>query len=333
MIVRNVLVLSEEYDYSTDQVLAWLRYLGCSFDRFDDDADTFSDVFINIGNHSTEVIGVENVSQKHLNLQKYTSIWFRRGILKLNDSPYFSFVNDMRSNLELNKKISKEEVVIERFINEVSLPKKRLGGIEDYRLDKLEQLSVAQSVGLKIPATIVTNSKDRLRHFTKLYDKVICKPIDYSAVFFDADGTPNMGYTELLLEQEVGNLPDQFGYSCFQQYIEKKYEVRVFFIQSQYYAMAIFSQKNPQTKIDFRKYDIELPNRRVPFLLPDHVKIKIEDFRKKLSLDTGSIDIVVTPSLEFVFLEVNPVGQYGMTSGPCNYMLDKLIANYLSNEI
>jgi hypothetical protein len=30
-----------------------------------------------------------------------------------------------------------------------------------------------------------------------------------------------------------------------------------------------------------------------------------------------------------VFLEVNPTGQYGMVSDPCNYYLDKKIAEYL----
>ena len=30
-----------------------------------------------------------------------------------------------------------------------------------------------------------------------------------------------------------------------------------------------------------------------------------------------------------VFLEVNPVGQFGMVSLPCNYQLEKRIAQYL----
>ena len=50
---------------------------------------------------------------------------------------------------------------------------------------------------------------------------------------------------------------------------------------------------------------------------------------KDLELNTGSIDFIKTKQGRFVFLEVNPVGQYGMTSYPCNYHLDKKIAEYL----
>jgi len=52
----------------------------------------------------------------------------------------------------------------------------------------------------------------------------------------------------------------------------------------------------------------------------------------ELNLDTGSIDLIYTKSDEFVFLEINPVGQYDMVSAPCNYYLDKKIASLLLKE-
>ena len=53
---------------------------------------------------------------------------------------------------------------------------------------------------------------------------------------------------------------------------------------------------------------------------------------KKSNLDTGSIDIVVTKKEEYVFLEVNPVGQFGWVSSNCNYYLEEKVANYLMNN-
>lgn len=50
-----------------------------------------------------------------------------------------------------------------------------------------------------------------------------------------------------------------------------------------------------------------------------------------ISLETGSIDLILTKDGLFIFLEVNPVGQFGMTSYPCNYYLEKLIAMELKN--
>ena len=32
---------------------------------------------------------------------------------------------------------------------------------------------------------------------------------------------------------------------------------------------------------------------------------------------------------ELVFLEINPVGQFGMVSSPCNYYLEKKVASKL----
>jgi glutathione synthase/RimK-type ligase-like ATP-grasp enzyme len=51
-----------------------------------------------------------------------------------------------------------------------------------------------------------------------------------------------------------------------------------------------------------------------------------------LCLDTGSIDIVRTTDGRYVFLEVNPVGQFGMVSVPCNYNLELKVAKYLANS-
>lgn len=98
--------------------------------------------------------------------------------------------------------------------------------------------------------------------------------------------------------------------------------------------MAIFSQLDDKTKLDFRNYNEENPNRNVPFKLPHEVENKLRNLFEQLDLNTGSIDLILTPKNDFVFLEINPVGQFGMTSYPCNYYLEKKIAKYLiKNDI
>lgn len=49
----------------------------------------------------------------------------------------------------------------------------------------------------------------------------------------------------------------------------------------------------------------------------------------KLNYSSGSIDLVVDKDDKYIFLEVNPVGQFGMVSYPCNYGLEKIIAKAL----
>src|SRR5688500_5360277 len=90
--------------------------------------------------------------------------------------------------------------------------------------------------------------------------------------------------------------------------------------------MAIFSQSDEQTKTDFRKYNEKKPNRYVPFKLPDEIDQKIKLLFKKIDLNTGSVDLIVDKDDNYFFLEINPVGQFGMVSDPCNYFLEKNVA-------
>ncbi len=51
-----------------------------------------------------------------------------------------------------------------------------------------------------------------------------------------------------------------------------------------------------------------------------------------MNLNTASLDLVKTKEGRFVFLELNPSGQFGMTSYPCNYYLNKVIAEFLCKD-
>lgn len=102
-------------------------------------------------------------------------------------------------------------------------------------------------------------------------------------------------------------------------------------MHNNFWSMAILSQNDEQTQIDFRNYNNEKPNRNVPYNLPDEIKKKIILLMEKLKLNCGSIDIIVTPKNEYIFLEVNPIGQFGMVSNPCNYNLHKEIASFFKN--
>jgi len=81
--------------------------------------------------------------------------------------------------------------------------------------------------------------------------------------------------------------------------------------------------------IDFRLYNKENPARRVPFKLEKEIENRLSYFMKIENLNCGSFDLIVDKNGGFVFLEVNPVGQFGMVSYPCNYKLEKRIAEFL----
>jgi glutathione synthase/RimK-type ligase-like ATP-grasp enzyme len=117
--------------------------------------------------------------------------------------------------------------------------------------------------------------------------------------------------------------------TLFQEMIDKDVEIRTFVIEKKIYSMAIFSQLDRQTQVDFRRYNHNKMNRMVPFKLPTNLEVKIINFMQSINLNTGSIDFIKGKDGNYYFLEINPTGQYGFLSAMCNYNLDEVIARQL----
>ncbi len=92
--------------------------------------------------------------------------------------------------------------------------------------------------------------------------------------------------------------------------------------------MAIFSQNDSKTEVDFRKKTEDSQVRNVPYRLPEHIREKLIEVAAKLRLDTGSFDMIVDTDNNYIFLEVNPLGQFSMTSFPCNYYLERKLQKH-----
>ncbi|WP_052308788.1 hypothetical protein [Runella slithyformis] len=180
--------------------------------------------------------------------------------------------------------------------------------------------------------TIVTTNKNDLLLFKKEAGTIITKPIVDTRFFYHKKRTYAL-YTSTMSDLDIENLPNLFLPTLFQEYVEKKYEIRTFMLGETFFSMAIFSQNNNKTKVDFREYDNEAPNRNVPYILPKYIEKLLLKFSKKVGLNSGSFDLIKTIDDNYVFLEVNPAGQFGMVSYPCNYFLEEKIANYLINLI
>ena len=158
---------------------------------------------------------------------------------------------------------------------------------------------------------------------------MISKPVSIPFSIVNEKGT-YMSYTSKIDERDIKSLPDFFVPTLFQEEIEKRFEIRTFVLDNKTYSMCIFSQNNNQTKIDFRVYDEEKPNRLSPFNLPPEIEKDIFKILNHYDIDCASLDLIYTSKKEFYILDINPIGQFGMVSLPCNYNLEKNIANYLS---
>ena len=142
-------------------------------------------------------------------------------------------------------------------------------------------------------------------------------------------------YTELIEDELLHTTNEEIHFfpSLIMEQIEKESEIRTFYLDGHFFSMVIFSQSSNQTVVDFRKYNSQKPNKTEPYKLPKNVEVKLDNLFNELKLNCGSVDLIINKNGDYVFLEINPVGQYGMVSEPCNYNLDKIIAKYLINGI
>lgn len=198
-------------------------------------------------------------------------------------------------------------------------------------VDKIGALRQARGVGLDVPDTLLTTSRADVVDFLAHHpDGVITKTLAAAPLSVDLDEHETLAtYTTEVDPEAVARWPETFAPSLFQERIAKRDELRVFVLGDQLWAMAILSQSDERTAVDFRRYPGDRPTRYVPFRLDDELSGRLLELMRSLRLDTGSIDLVRGVDGRVVFLEVNPVGQFGMVSTPCNYHLERRVAEHL----
>lgn len=322
----TVVIISTDGDQSTYHVIDWLHH----FKRKVCLIDEKNKLHINSIELSKNNCLSFEYNNKKIDFTEVHSFWHRRGNISIA-FPSIAYSEDFDFKNQFIKHLDHELRKLKEYLNFEFRQKKHLGNIFQTDINKLIVLEKAQKLGIVIPDTLITCNKKALLNFKSKYQNIICKPLSDGLMAHDLEIGVITYYTNIISDDNLKDLNDTFTVSLFQEKIEKKYELRIFFIDGDFYPMAIFSQQDVKTAVDFRKYNYVKPNRTVPYNLPASVKDKLKMLMHELHLNTGSIDMAITLKNEYVFFEVNPIGQFGMTSYPCNYYLEKKIANYLSS--
>ena len=322
-----ILIISSLNDESTNDVIFWLKYLKKDFVRLNED-----DIIVKITLIEGSIV-LKTTTQKRVNLSHITGYWYRRGQLRflVNSFDYRKsnlsnqIIDGVKAfkNGEVNKLIDYLYLYLDRI-------PKSITSFFNVSPNKLHVLDMAKQCGLLIPKTMISTQKeDSIAFLLSCNSKCITKPIN--EIFFSNEN--NMSYRSFTAPVSADDLKDMADNSFFpmlmQETIDKKVEIRIFYLQGLCYSMGIFSQSDPTTAVDFRNYNNEQPNRCVPFKLPDNVLCKIVQLMNLLNYKTGSIDMLLDSAGNYYFLEINPIGQFGMVSIPCNYNIEKKIANSL----
>jgi glutathione synthase/RimK-type ligase-like ATP-grasp enzyme len=94
-----------------------------------------------------------------------------------------------------------------------------------------------------------------------------------------------------------------------QEYIGKKFDIRVVVIGEENFAFEIHSQENLLSKHDFRGVAPNFLKHSV-HILPEEINQLIQSFVQKQGLIFSAIDFVLSTNDEYYFLENNPNGQW-----------------------
>jgi ATP-GRASP peptide maturase of grasp-with-spasm system len=320
-----VILSREEFEVNTDQVIDWLDALGGDWVRLNaEDLMGHSHYEINFG--PTKCHAVLRAGQREIRSDEVQAVWFRRW-----HQPRDFFgkrIKDPRLRFTVENHLMREMRMLSETIFHLFRNAKWLTSPTETRLSKLRALQLASMAGLDVPDTLITNRKSDLQAFKNRHQRIITKCIGDVEVFQYAGRNWGL-YTREITQEDIDAVPQKFFPTLLQERLEKTYEVRSFYLDRQFYSMAIFSQHDPRTKDDFRHYNYDCPNRCVPYRLPPKIYMALQRFMDSAELTTGSVDLVCTPEGKLFFLEVNPGGQFGMVSQPCNFFLEKKVAVYL----
>ncbi len=337
------LIVTQDSDGSSDEVCSWFYRYGVQFKRLNLDSykiiDRNNDLYLDYFNFDSidiSIPGKNKVNDENFT-EKYTSIWYRRPSANLEnmviDQTESGLPSVLLHKIKLNQKSELKELYSYIFNSSIQ-GSVILGNRLKTRVNKLEILSLANRLGIYIPRTKVVSMKSQILEFKKeVNNSLITKSIFEPVTAFDDDLKQRyISYTNELTDSILDKIPNYFSPSLVQEKIEKDVEIRTFVMGENYYSMALFSQNNEKTSVDFRKYDREKPNRYIPFTLPEELTIKINELLKIIGFNTCSIDIIKSKNGKYYFLEINSVGQFGMVSKPCNYNLEYHIYKYLTRD-
>lgn len=187
------------------------------------------------------------------------------------------------------------------------------------------QLARAAACGLTVPDTVITNDPAEVAEFAAA-GPTVTKLVGGMAL--EENGVRKNVFTRLLTPEDLADLRGiEHTTHLFQRWVPKEREARVIVIGDRLTAAAI-TAGSEAAHVDYRtdypslSYELITP--------PDDVAKGIRRLMTAFGLVYAAWDFVITPSGEWVMLEVNPAGQYGFIEHATGVPLTAHLADLLT---
>lgn len=165
---------------------------------------------------------------------------------------------------------------------------------------KLLQVSAAGECGLRVPPTLFTSSRDAIGRFLKHYPDSIVKPI--TGRQFCAKDAAYSVYTTRLETEPRGELSSPV---CVQARVRKRSDLRIYVIDDLVLGARIVSDR------DLPDWRLDAAPQYSPWEVPSLLRRSLRKLHERMAIRYSAVDLIEEESGQYVFLEINPGGQWG----------------------
>lgn len=281
MELKKVLIITSSVDETVSYIIK--KYSEAA-DFFRVNVDKFSEYKFYIGNDGWCISN----EYSSINYENLHSIYYRKPVLpdlRMYDSQYHLLIK--------RDIISVINGIVDSFQGKVITKPSILRKAEN----KVYQMVYVSRNEWNIPKSYIGNDK----HLSNEYKQSlsIIKPLTIGKTY--GKNGWELYQTNLFrgIEEDIALTP-----VYLQHYIKKQYEVRITIIAKKVYAVRI----DTKNKIDWR---MDYSNHRYSLIdCPKDIIRKCYQMMLDFNLVFGAFDFVVTPENEWIFLEINPNGQW-----------------------
>lgn len=305
-----ILIITHKTDFTADIIVNKLNQRGINYRRLNCEDLFLADFSFKFDeDFRFSILGEDN----------YESVWFRRTKLPeikgLSSEEAIYVLNDINSFLS-----NIFSILPARWLS-------RPASVYEAE-NKLLQLKTARRIGFTIPDTLVTNSRADLKSFyNENGGDIVIKPISQTRISSKEDSA--FIFTNPVSQNLIDRIEEFDLAPCiFQRNIPKEYEVRATVVGEKVFAAAVNSQTDEETKVDWRRKKLGFTE----VALLSEIQDLCVRLTKELNLGFGAIDLIKTPGGEYVFLEINPNGQWAWIENETGQKISEAIIEYLTDE-
>lgn len=301
--MKKVLIITSSIDYTVDYIIS--KY-GNKYKFYRLNVDMFNKYVINVSYENGFYI---KNKQWTILEEEIDAIYYRKPIL-----PDLSDYESKYRNMISRDIITVINGIVDAFKGVVLSRPSLLKKSEN----KVFQMRIANQVGFNFPKSLIGTSNTDINNIID-FDGII-KPLTIGKIINgDKCEIIQTCKIEEHINEDIALTP-----LYVQQYIDKNYEVRVTIVDDEIFAVKIMAFN----KIDWR---IDQSNNRYELIsIPKDIKEKCLKMMDIMNLKFGAFDFIVDKNENYIFLEVNPNGQWLWLEKLLGLKISNRIINYLS---